>query len=232
MRKLFLVLSTVYAFFVFGSCTNQTNNSTQSNNDNQLTMQELSVPAIFYRGFDYYSPTYAIITMNSNDIGSIFYTTDGSIPTSDMARYSLHINQFFISSSTAVTGVQVPKGCTVKAICSKEGYLDSKAAALAIPESFVLTPPFFGNFGTLTSDSTTAVIAIQCNDLDAAIYFTTNGNDPTTQSPKYSQQCYQYIVSPNGVCTGVLVTRGSTVKAFASSAHYSQTTSIVSFLVQ
>ena len=110
--------------------------------------------------FDYTTSNVSITcaTPNSN----IYYTTDGSTPTSSSTLYSA---PFSVSSST-----------TVKAIATKSGIISSAVAELAITQ--VATP-------TIQNNGSNA-ISITSTTPGATFYYTTDGTDPTTSSAVYN----------------------------------------------
>ncbi|MDD3051414.1 MAG: chitobiase/beta-hexosaminidase C-terminal domain-containing protein, partial [Candidatus Cloacimonetes bacterium] len=101
---------------------------------------------------------------------TIRYSTDGSEPTSSSPVYSSPVN---ISSTT-----------TLKAKGFKDGWNASSTATAAYNiTGTVATPTFNPVAGTYT---TAQSVTISCATSGATIRYTTNGSDPTTNSPAYS----------------------------------------------
>jgi hypothetical protein len=100
---------------------------------------------------------------------AIYYTTNGTTPTSESTPYSGPIT---VSSSV-----------TIEAIATASGY-SSSAVATA---NYIITPPAAPVFdpvqGTYTSTQT---VAISSSTPGEGIYYTTNGTTPTTGSTLYS----------------------------------------------
>jgi sulfatase modifying factor 1 len=100
---------------------------------------------------------------------TIYYSTDGSTPS---IRYTKPIN---ISSTT-----------TLKAKATKSGWTDSQIASAVYtinqPQT-VATPTFSPPGGTYISAQS---VRITCATSGATIRYTTNGSEPTTNSPTYS----------------------------------------------
>ena len=94
---------------------------------------------------------------------SIYYTTNGTMPTENNTRY---------------TGpIIVSKNCTIKAIAIKDGYESSSVATYNVNWFKVARPTF--NYSNLQLNISTATSG-------ATIYYTTNGTTPTTSSTKYT----------------------------------------------
>lgn len=101
---------------------------------------------------------------------TIYYSTDGSTPST---RYTSPVN----ISSTA----------TLKAKATKPGWTDSQIASanytINITPNTVATPTFSPPGGTYTSAQS---VRITCATSGATIRYTTNGSEPTQNSPTYS----------------------------------------------
>ena len=133
----------------------------------------------------------ASVSINCATSGAtIYYTTDGTTPT---------------TSSTAYTGAfNLTKSATVKAIAVKTGCTNSEVASAAFTikaREVVATPTITPNGGTFVE---TASVSIACATTGATIYYTTDGTIPTTASTVY---------------TGAFnLTKSATVKAIAVKA--------------
>ena len=111
------------------------------------------------------------VTINDTTAGTtIYYTTDGSTPTTSSKVYSAPIT---------VSGAE-----TVQAIAVASGYATSPAgsATYAI-DPMLPTPTFSVAAGTY---ATTQSVSISEAQTGTTIYYTTNGTTPTTSSAKYS----------------------------------------------
>ena len=110
-----------------------------------------------------YDNTTSEVSITCATTGSaIYYTIDGSTPTTSSTAYS---NSFLVSSST-----------TVKAIASHATMGTSAVAELAISQ--VATPTIQNNGSNAISITTTTP--------DATIYYTIDGSAPTTSSTEYT----------------------------------------------
>jgi sugar lactone lactonase YvrE len=112
------------------------------------------------------------VTINDATAGAtIYYTTDGSTPS---------------SSSTVYSGpISVSATKTIKAIATASGYSSGAvgSAAYTINLPFAAAPSFSPAAGTYTSAQT---VIINDNTKGATIYYTTNGVTPTSSSTKYT----------------------------------------------
>ncbi len=118
-----------------------------------------------------YTGAQSVAITSSTSGASIYYTTNGSEPTTASTLYSAPIT---VSTTT-----------TLKAIAVKAGMLNSavSSAAYTITIAQTAAPVFSPAAGTYTSAQT---VAITSTTGDASIYYTTNGSEPTTASTLYS----------------------------------------------
>lgn len=132
---------------------------------------KVSAPLISPSGGAVVSGTEVSISCVTVD-ASIFYTTDGSVPSSTSLAYNP-------SSKPTITA-----NTTIKAIAIKEGLTDSDVATasftIAVPCS---TPTFSLAAGEVAKGAT---VTITTETEGATIYYTTDGNTPTTGSSAYS----------------------------------------------
>jgi hypothetical protein len=134
----------------------------------------------------------------------IYYTTDGSTPT---------------TASTIYTGsLTVSATETIKAIAKAPGAAQSTVASAlyTINLTTTATPTFAPPAGTYSSAQT---VAISCATPSSTIYYTTNGTTPTTSSPVYTGP-----ISVSGTATVKAI---ATASGFLQSAVGSATYTIV-----
>ncbi|MFA6720667.1 MAG: chitobiase/beta-hexosaminidase C-terminal domain-containing protein [Candidatus Cloacimonadaceae bacterium] len=134
--------------------------------------------------FSHASGTYlsgqAIYLTCSEYGASIYYTTDGSEPSNQSSLYAnpLIIPNFFPDGASSAT---------LKARAYKEGFDPSDVASATYSVTYfntVATPhfaPLYGDIDTATE------INIQCSTLNADIYYTLDGSEPTQASTLYSE---------------------------------------------
>jgi hypothetical protein len=117
---------------------------------------------------------YTEITLTTTTEGAtIYYTTNGTDPTPSSSRYSSY-NHPRITSAT-----------TLKAIAVKEGMTDSAVMTVAytIDANKVVKPTATPAAGLVFIDTS---ITLSTNTSGAAIYYTTDGTDPTATSNNYA----------------------------------------------
>jgi hypothetical protein len=119
---------------------------------------------------------------------TIYYTTDGSTPTTASTPYS--------------SPITLTQTATVKAMAAASGMANSNvSSATYTVQQHVATPALGPGSGTYTSSVT---VTISDSTAGATIYYTTDGSTPTTASSVYSG--------------ALSVTRSMTVKAMAAAA--------------
>ncbi|MGD0938418.1 MAG: chitobiase/beta-hexosaminidase C-terminal domain-containing protein [Terracidiphilus sp.] len=116
-----------------------------------------------------YTTAQTVTISDTNTVASIYYTTDGTTPTTSSSPYSGPIT---VSASE-----------TVEAIVAATGYNNSPIAGGTYTIAAVLPAPTFSlAAGTYT---TAQSIAISDSTAGTVIYYTTNGTTPTTASSVY-----------------------------------------------
>ncbi len=117
-----------------------------------------------------YSGNQSVSMSDAISGASIYYTTDGSTPTTSSAKYG--------------SPVTVGASETLRAIAVASGYSNSSVAQAAYAITPVLPAPTFTPApGTYTTSQN---IAISDSTAGTTIYYTTNGTTPTTSSAVYS----------------------------------------------
>lgn len=101
----------------------------------------------------------------SADNGTIYYTTDGTTPTTGSARYN---GEFVLSNSATVKAIAVNNGATG----------DVRTANVTVGQ---LSNPVIH-----TQVDASAVTVMISADSGSTIYYTTDGTEPTTSSPQYT----------------------------------------------
>jgi len=139
-----------------------------------------------------YSTTQTVTISDATSGASIFYTTDGSTPTTASTHYTAPIT---VSASQ-----------TIKAIATAAGLPNSYvgAASYTIGSFQAATPTFSPASGTYSSGQP---VTISDSTSGATIYYTTNGSTPTTSSAQYTAP--------------IVVTSTQTIKAIAAASGFS-----------
>lgn len=152
---------------------------------------EAAMP-VFSPGAGTYSTAQTVTISDATTGATIYYTTDGSTPTTTSTVYSAPIT---VSSTE-----------TIKAIATASGYSTSAAvsATYTISPSTVATPTFSPAAGSYNSPQ---AVTISDTTPGTTIYYTTDGTMPTTSSTVYS--------------VPITVSATETIEAIAAIAGYS-----------
>jgi len=114
------------------------------------------------------------VTISTTTSGAdIYYTTDGSAPTTSSTKYT---GSFVISQSTTVKAIAVKAGMDSSAVAS--------AAYTITSNNKAATPTFSPDPSAAYSSPLTVTISTATSGAD--IYYTTDGSVPTTSSAKYT----------------------------------------------
>jgi hypothetical protein len=173
-------------------------------------VQEAPAPVISPSGGTY--STAQQITITDTLGGSaIYYTTDGSTPTTGSTKYTAPF--------------QLSVNATVQAIASASGYLQSPVASATYTfNTQTPTPQFSPAPGTYT---TTQAVTISDSTSGAVIYYTTDGSSPTTSSAKYtgpitvsSSTVIKAFATFNGLTNSNLTTATYTIQPNGTGINY------------
>ena len=149
-----------------------------------------------------FASTLSVSIADATPSSSIYYTTDGSTPTTASQLYSA---PFTISATT-----------TVRAIATASGYTQSAQGSASYTysptQTVTQTPTFSPNGGSFT---TAQQVTISDATAGAVIYYTTNGTTPTTASAVYSSAI---TVSASSTLEALAVAPGDAQSTVASAA--------------
>jgi hypothetical protein len=148
-----------------------------------------------------YSSAQSVTISDTTSGSTIYYTTNGSTPTTASFTYSSTIN---VSATE-----------TLKAIATKAGYSNSAvgSAAYTINVTQVATPGFSPAGGDYSSSQS---VTISDSTSGATIYYTTNGSTPTTASSVYSSAI---SVTATETLEAIATHSGDTNSAVGSAAY-------------
>jgi hypothetical protein len=133
------------------------------------------------------------VTISCSTVGAtIYYTADGSTPTTGSTEYTGAIT---VSSSETINAIAVAAGYHISAVGSATFKVIVACA----------TPTFYPAAGTYVSIQT---VTISSATSGATIYYTTNGSTPTTSSPQYTG--------------AITVSSTETIQAIATAPSYSE----------
>ena len=164
----------------------------------------LPAPSFSVAAGTYASP----VTVSISDATSgttIYYTTDGSTPSTSSARYS---GALTISATETLSAIAVETGYTNSPV-TVAAYTISGGCYLC----YVSTPTFSVPAGTYASAQT---VSISDSTAGSTIYYTTNGTAPTTSSAVYSSPI---VVSATETLEAIAVKSGYTNSSLASASY-------------
>jgi sugar lactone lactonase YvrE len=137
-----------------------------------------------------YGPAQSVVLSTATVGAAIYYTTDGSAPSTSSSVYSSAIN--------------VTSSMTLKAIAVKSDFIDSDVATAIYTINGAVAAPTFsvaaGAYGPAQN------VALSTVTPGATIYYTTDGSTPTVSSSVYT--------------SAINVTSSATIKAFATKADF------------
>lgn len=148
----------------------------------------ITVPApTFSPGAGTYTVAQNITVADPATGATIYYTTDGSAPTTGSTKYS--------------AAIPVAASETINAIAVAPGYAQSQIATAAYTINLppAAAPVFKPTAGTYTSAQT---ITLSCATNGATFFYTTDGTTPAASSPKYTS-------------AGIKVSTSQTIEAIA-----------------
>ena len=113
------------------------------------------------------------LTMSSSS-GTIYYTTDGSTPTTDSEKYSSK-------------GVIITESCYVKAVAVRSGYQNSSVTTV-----YVKVPQFSGKPTLKATSSGSSTVVKITSSSSYTYYYTLDGSTPVPETTSY---CKKYSSS-------------------------------------
>jgi hypothetical protein len=154
----------------------------------------------FSPGAGTYSTVQTVAISSATPAAIIYYTTNGSTPTTSSPAYSVPIT---VSATETVKAISIATGYTLSAAVSAAYTINFPPAA---------TPTFSPGTGTYNAAQT---VTISSATPGMTIYYTTNGSAPTTGSAVYSGPI---TVSATETVEAIAVAQGRSSSAAASAA--------------
>jgi len=179
----------------------------------QILIAALAASApVFSPAAGTYTAAQTVTIADATSGAAIYYTTNGTTPTTNSTKYSGAIT---VSSSETLEAIAVVSGYANSAVATA-GYTITKTAA---------TPTFSPGAGTYTSAQT---VSISDATSGAAIYYTTNGTTPSTSSTRYSgaitvssSETLEAIAVVSGYANSAVATAGYTITKTAATPTFS-----------
>ena len=160
-----------------------------------------------------YGPAQSVTISDGTSGATIYYTTNGTTPTTSSSVYS---------SAISVSATE-----TLEAIATKSGYSNSAVGSAAYTiNGAAATPTFSPAAGTYSSAQT---VTISDSTSGSTIYYTTNGTTPTTSSTVYSSAI---TVSVTETLEAIATKTGYTNSAVGSAAYTISSSSVAIKTVQ
>jgi hypothetical protein len=166
-----------------------------------VSNQPATATPTFSEGGGTYASAQTITLSDTTPGAAIYYTTNGTTPTTNSTPYSGAIS---VSASETIEAVAVASGYSNSAVAS---------AAYTIDQSAATAPTFSEGGGTYASAQT---ITLSDTTPGAAIYYTTNGTTPTTSSTPYSGAI---TISASETIGAIAVAPGYSASSVASAAY-------------
>ena len=179
--------------------TGDTNSALASATYN-INVPVVSTPT-FSPGGGTYTSAQSVSISDATSGATIYYTTNGTMPTTSSTAYTVPIT---VSTTETLEAIAVVTGDTNSAVAS---------AAYTINVPVVSTPTFSPGGGTYISAQS---VTISDATSGATVYYTTNGTTPTTSSAKYTGPI---TVSTTETLEAIAVVTGDTNSAVASAAY-------------
>jgi hypothetical protein len=155
-----------------------------------------------------YTSAQSVMLSDSTSGATIYYTTNGTTPTTSSTVYSGPIS---VSSTTTIEAMGVASGDTNSSVASASYTINPV-------EQQVATPTFSPAGGTYTSAQS---VTLSDSTSGSTIYYTTNGGTPTTSSTVYSSAI---AVSSGTVTIEALAAKSGDNNSSVASATYTIST--------
>jgi alpha-L-arabinofuranosidase len=174
---------------------------------------KVAAPPAFSVAAGTYSSAQSVSITDSTSGAAIYYTTNGSTPTTGSTKYAGAIT---VSSTETLKAIAVATNFTNSAVTTAAYTIATTTAARP---TYSLAPGIY---------STTQHLSMSDSTAGTTIYYTTNGSTPTTASAKYagtltisSTETINAIAVAPGAATSPMATGTYTIAAAAARPTYS-----------
>lgn len=168
-----------------------------------VNTQQVATPT-FSPSAGTYGSTQSVSISDTTSGSTIFYTTDGTTPTTSSTQYTAPIT---VSATTTIEAMATASGMTNSAVATATYTITTQVA----------TPTFNPAAGTYSSAQS---VSISDTTSGASIYYTTNGTTPSTSSTQYTTPI---TVSSTETINAIAAASGMTNSAVASATYTIQT---------
>jgi RHS repeat-associated protein len=187
---------------------------TTSNNFVVTAPAQVAAPSISPNGGNFTNSTSVVLSTNTTE-SDIYYTLDGSTPTTTSTKYIEGTQGFTLSESAVVKVIAVKLGMANSTVATSGDFTFTVAAPSISPNGGNFTVPVSVILSTTTSG--------------ADIYYTLDGGDPNTTSTKYIQGTQGFALSLPAVIKAVAVKSGMTNSTVAASNNFTFNTPTIAF---
>jgi hypothetical protein len=164
------------------------------------TSESHAATPILSPGAGTYASAQSVKITDATADATIYYTTNGAIPTTSSTKYTVPIA---VAASETIKAIAVATGHTHSAVATAAYIIETPAA----------TPVFTPDTGTYASPQS---VKITDATAGATIYYTKNGTTPTTSSTKYTAPI---AVAATETIEAIAVATGYTTSAVATAKY-------------
>lgn len=170
------------------------------------TTETVATPAFSVPGGNYSSEQKVKLSCATSG-ATIYYTTNGSDPTTSSTKYDREIK---VNATTTIKAIAVKSGMNNSAIASATYTFGGGSGG---GTETVATPTFYPAGGTYSSAQS---VSISCSTSGATLRYTTDGSTPTANSPQYT---VPFTVSSNTTVKVIAIKSGMNNSAVASATY-------------
>ncbi len=170
-----------------------------------------AVSPLLSPGAGKYASAQSVKITDATTGATIYYTTNGSTPTTSSTKYTVPIA---VTTTETIKAIAVATGYTTSAVATAAYTIEKPAAT---PESRAVSPILSPATGTYASAQS---VKITDATAGATIYYTKNGAMPTTSSTKYTGPI---AVTATETIKAIAVATGHTNSAVATAAYIIET---------